>query len=361
MTNRESASLAEKWIKPVAIKSCLKKLSLGFWVGSIQSLITLPPEILSGQNLTDIEIISSKSRGSQMNPISMTTSLHPVIKCVSLRRLRLTNVQISEEVLDEIFSVCKLLVDVMLSGCKGFRTIKVQNLHHLRKLRIDSGKQNGVNLEINGVPNIRVFMFEAKILPLNLNSLGSVTELSLGGMIMDDAFMHMIKSKLPFLQILTLDMKLSTLETFDFSCASMKSLSLLSSPITSVKVYAPKLKFFRFSGETMPSLLFPAAIDVLEQIKIHLSLMWRPMDDSFSLKMSEAFTLSSKCDVQIDCIALPLDIDLDDLRRRVPFPAMNVQRLLVRIDSREEGLWERSPFFDALFLICHPDSGACSR
>ncbi|KAI3521671.1 hypothetical protein L1887_11143 [Cichorium endivia] len=351
LKNQESASLAEKWIRPLGIKCRLKRLSLGIFVGKTASLITLPAEILSGQALTDIDISCSSIIGSQMNPVSMTTT-YPVINCVSLSRLQLYNVQISEEVLVCIFSICKLLVNVKLSGCTGFRAIKVQNLHRLYQFRIDSGKQNGVDLVINDVPNIRVFTFEGNTLPFNLDSLRSVTELWLGGMMMNDAFLRIIKSKIPFLESLTLDMKLSTLESFDITCASMKRLSLLSCThnLVAVKVYAPKLGFFSFSGTTMPSLLFPAI--VVEQIQIELSLsISRPVKDSFFLKMREALKLSSKCDIKIDDIGpLDNDFDLDDLRRRVPYPSMNVQQLSF-ITTRDEGL---SPLFDALFLICHP-------
>ncbi|KAL7604145.1 hypothetical protein Lser_V15G15054 [Lactuca serriola] len=360
MTNQESASLAEKWIRLMATKSStLKQLSLRICISSDYS-VTLPAEILSsGRNLTDLEISCSSSIGLQMmNPFSMTS--HPVIiNCVCLRRLQLKNVHIIEEVLDDIFSICRLLVRVELSCCTGFRRVKVQNLHRLNQFRINSaGKRNPVVLEINDVPNIRLFNLEGNTLLPSMDSLGSVTTLWLAGMIVDDAFLHIIKSKFPFLESLTLDMKLSKVESFDITCASMKRLSLLWCPhmLIDVKVYAPKLVFFYFSGETtMPRLLFPEI--VLEEIQIELSLIRRPMDNSFFLKMREAFTLSRKCDIQIQIhgiLASDINLDLDDQRRRVPFPAMNVQRVSLRTFS-DDGLWrDSSPFFDAFFMICHP-------
>ncbi|KAI3521675.1 hypothetical protein L1887_11147 [Cichorium endivia] len=352
LDNQESASLAKKWIRSAAIKSRLKRLSLGIFFGRTSSLITWPAEILSGQTLTDIKIVCFTS--TLINPFSRTTT-HPVINCVSLRRLGLHYVHISEEVLNGIFSICKLLVNVWLCGCTGFRTIKVQNLHRLDQFRIDSSEENGVDLEFYDVPNIHLFTMEVQNLhrlPFNLDSLRSVTELWLGGMMINDAFLRIIKSRFRFLESLTLDMKLSTFESFDITCASMKRLSLQSCThnLVAVKVYAPKLGFFSFSGTTMPSLLFPAI--VVEQIQIELSLsISRPLKDSFFLKMREALKLSSKCDIKIDDIRpLDSDFDLDDLRRRIPFPAMNVQQLLFIADP-VEGV---SSFFDALFFICHP-------
>ena len=70
--------------------------------------------------------------------------------------------------------------------------------------------------------------------------------------------------------------------------------------------------------------------------------------------------LSSKCSrLHIKTInhhrPLPLEIDIDDLRRRLPFPpATNLQKLLFK-NTGDECLWECSPFFQAFFEICCPE------
>ncbi|KAL7603367.1 hypothetical protein Lser_V15G17329 [Lactuca serriola] len=119
--NQDSASLAEKWIRPVASKSSLYELSLTFVVASAS--FTLPDNILS------VLIILS-------------------------------------------------LVKIKLLHCKGFNTIKVKNLSYLYTLRIISDEGNTTFLEINHVPNLRKCSFDLRFqsppanpLPFNAHSL----------------------------------------------------------------------------------------------------------------------------------------------------------------------------------------------
>ncbi|XP_023750379.1 F-box protein At5g03100 [Lactuca sativa] len=352
--NQESASFAENWIRPMAIRSCLRELSLAIRYSNAS--LTLPDEILSGENLIKMSVSSS-----MIDSVLMAS--HPVIKCLSLRELNLQDVHISEQVLNDILSTCSLLVKVQLFSCTGFKTIKVKNLHCLRELGIVSEYVLAMStvLEINDVPNIRSFTFISKPLPFDLDSLVSVTELSLGHMIVDDAFVNIIQSKFPFLESLTLDLDFWKLECFNFTCVTMKKLSIVLDQFikpVNIKVYAPNLISFHFRGFTMPSLLFQATI--LEEMDLDLFLM-RPLiiDESFFLKMREALTFSRKCNIQIQITKfddiIPSDINVDDLTRRVPFPAINVTQLTFRTFRQDKGLGDqRLPFFDALFTICHP-------
>ncbi|GKA10028.1 hypothetical protein Tco_0689461 [Tanacetum coccineum] len=52
-------------------------------------------------------------------------------------------------------------------------------------------------------------------------------------------------------------------------------------------------------------------------------------------------------------LILPLNMDLDDLKRRIAFPAMSVQQLSLKIKFSNE-LWDFSSFLDVFFSICHP-------
>ncbi|KAI3506495.1 hypothetical protein L1887_28856 [Cichorium endivia] len=115
--NQESASHVEKWIRPVATKTCLKELFLS--IDLTNASLTLPDDILSGENLTNLRV-SVPTRGT--HSVWMST---PVIKCVSLQELHLYNVCISEEALHDILSSCSLLVKIeLLYSCKEFKTIK---------------------------------------------------------------------------------------------------------------------------------------------------------------------------------------------------------------------------------------------
>ncbi|CAH1421373.1 unnamed protein product [Lactuca virosa] len=341
--NQESASHAEKWIRSVSTKTCLKKIFLSIFPSSVCALFTLPDEILLGENLTTLRVLASRGTVS-------VRSHHPVIKCVSLRELHLDGVCISEETLNLILSSCSLLVKIELpniysDSCEGFKTIKVINLPFLYALSIGLDGWQSTSLEIRDVPNLGVFSYQlfhsARLwdphpLPFNANahsiSLGSnVTQLMLGGVIADNAGLDMIKSGFPSLEGLTLHLTSWILGSFHFTCASIKRLSLQSCPesLIDVQVHAPKLLFFDFGGDMLPSLLFPDSS--LWHIDLSLALHL-PVDANFFLKMREALTLSRNCDLRIiiteNNSKLPFNIDIEDLRRRLLFPpATNVQEL----------------------------------
>ncbi|KAI3497423.1 hypothetical protein L1887_40020 [Cichorium endivia] len=356
--NQESASHAEQWIGPVASKHCLKEISLSITLNGAS--FTLPDEILSGESLTKIKI-SVPMRG--IHSVWMKT---PVIKCSSLRELHLEGVCISEEALHDILLSCSSLVKIVLLGsCKGFKTIRVKNLPRLYELQIALDVVDSTALQISDVPNLGVFSCNVDLkfrrhppIPFNAYSisLGSnVTQLMLAGMVTDNLCLDRIKSGFPFLESLTLDLTSWMLESFHFTCASIKILSLLSCPdiLIDVQVHAPKLKNFEFCGDTLPSLLFP--VSSLNRLLLSLSLDL-PVDANFFLKMRETLALSRECYLNITThnSELPFDMDMDDLRTRLLLPpAMNVQELCFETDE-DDCLWERSPFFDAFFEICHP-------
>ncbi|CAI9264582.1 unnamed protein product [Lactuca saligna] len=359
--NQESASHAEKWIGPLATKTCLKEFSLSITLNGAS--FTLPDEILSGENLTKIRV-----SGTHGGRVPMTTSQHPVIKCVSLRELHLDCVCISEEALNHILSSCSLLVKiVLLNSCNGFNTIKVKNLPRLYELRINLNAVDSTALEISDVPNLGLFSYKLDVRfwlhdhpppPFNASSISlgrSVTHLTLAGVITDNACLDIFKSQFPFLQSLTLYLTSWMLGSFHLTCPSIKILFLLSCPamVIDVQVYAPKLLYVHLSGCILPSLLFP--LSSLQHFKVSLMLQL-PVDADFFLMMREAFELSRLCYLHIstDNSNPPLDIDIDDLRTRLLLPpATNMQELWFETEQ-DEGLWERSPFFDAFFEICHP-------
>ncbi|CAI9262911.1 unnamed protein product [Lactuca saligna] len=155
--NQESASQAEKWIKDVATKTCLKEISLSllFWGASFR----LPDEILASENLTKLRVSAPRINS---NSVWMTAT-NPVIKCVSsLRELHLEGVSISEEALHHILSSCCLLVKIeLLHSREGFKTIKVKNLPRLYELNISFASlyKNSTALEISDVPKLGVFSY----------------------------------------------------------------------------------------------------------------------------------------------------------------------------------------------------------
>ncbi|KAL6524599.1 hypothetical protein OROHE_016270 [Orobanche hederae] len=106
----EWASVAEKWIRSVATKTCLKELSLKF--SHLSASLTLPDEILSvAKNLTKLKV--SSSHGTH----SVWMNHPPIINCVSLREVLLSGVRISEEVLNGILLSCSMLAKLELKLC----------------------------------------------------------------------------------------------------------------------------------------------------------------------------------------------------------------------------------------------------
>ncbi|CAI9284851.1 unnamed protein product [Lactuca saligna] len=362
--NQESASLAEKWIQSVATKSCLKELSLN--IRLLGASLRLPDEILSGENLTKIRVSASSTM--VIHSDSMKTSHHP--KCVSLRELHLHDVLISEEVLHDILSSCNLLEEIHLVRCSGdLNAIRIKNLPCLYHLHIVTNDGGSTALEINHVPILRVFTCNVimhgrskrPLINAHSISLGSnVTKLTLcSGVFIDNASLDMmINSGLHCLESLTLDLTCWTSKTFYFTSASIKRFSLLDCPqlVDVVHVTAPKLLFWTFKGEMMPRLLFPDS--TLEEIEFQLRITIPRLSASFFLNMRKAVALATKCNIHIDISyknhdLQPFEIDIDDLRARLPFPpAINV--VVYLRTNGDECLWERSAFFDAFFEICHP-------
>ncbi|XP_071712336.1 putative F-box/LRR-repeat protein At3g58880 [Rutidosis leptorrhynchoides] len=308
LDNKLASHLANKWIPTVAAQSCLKELSICICY-SYDSKIILPDEIFSGKNLHTLSL-----RDSRFSPIE-TVSRNPVIKCVNLRVLKLEFVKISEEVLDTLFSTCILLEKIHLSVDFGLKTFKVRNLHYLQELKLMISRPFDV-LKIDDVPDLRLFFYYVVREPIktfNLASLTSVTELSLHGVIIDFAFLDMIVSKLPSLEILCLLIRNWTLERLNFTSSSLKRLTLtirVRKKIV-IQVNAPKLHHLSYSGNTMPSLLFRSS-EAHDYMKLKLHL-WDPIDRSFFLKMREILNLPSKFDIEIRCISYePAKIDNED-------------------------------------------------
>ncbi|GKC03780.1 F-box protein-like protein [Tanacetum coccineum] len=343
--NQELAFAAEKWIQHIVSKSCLKDLSLK--IDCLIDSFTLPKELFSSENLSTIKLTTEigKSR--------LRICSNPFIKCVTLRVLDLHYVNISEEVLHNLLSACTLLEKIKVWCCRGLKNVLVKNLRHLRELAISS-----VVLEINNVPSLCLFDYDAiswgsnKFVPFKIDSLGSVTQLSIKRVIVDeDALLDIIKSKFPLLERLELDISICELESLVITSASLKRLTLSiweNDRQVNVQVYAPKLLSFTYLGEEVHGLHFPTIAP--RQIDLNYILS-RPLDISFFLKLWEVLNSSSKFDIHIESPVAPSNIDVNDLRRRCPFPVTNMQKFKLRLcESTNVDI----RFFDAFFSIFHP-------
>ncbi|GJT05852.1 hypothetical protein Tco_0840314 [Tanacetum coccineum] len=190
---------------------------------------------------------------------------------------------------------------------------------------------------------------------MRMNTLERVRELHLARLSVGKTFSDMILSKFPFLETLYLIMPKCTLETFEITCVSLKKVTLnywFSDKQMNIHIYASKLLYFSYEGRKIPSLLFPSKTPAEIKLVLRLHKSY-PIDQSFFIKVREALDLSSNFDIKIKNNFVPLNIDLDDLRRMVPFPARNVQ-LLSFGEHLDTKLWKHSPLFDFIFSICCP-------
>nr|XP_043634322.1 uncharacterized protein LOC122605435 [Erigeron canadensis] len=123
--------------------------------------------------------------------------------------------------------------------------------------------------------------------------------------------------------------------------------------LVSIQVYAPKLQYFHYTGPVLDSLFFPAIAP--EQIHLRLELE-KPIDSSFFLKLREVLNFQTNFKIKVTYRSpekvLPVDIDVNDVRRRVPIPATTVQQIYFLFPG--ESFWESAPLFDTFFSICHP-------
>ncbi|GJR75042.1 replication protein A 70 kDa DNA-binding subunit B [Tanacetum coccineum] len=134
---------------------------------------------------------------------------------------------------------------------------------------------------------------------------------------------------------------------------SLKELSLtMCYKEINIQVYASGLLYFSYDGHKMPTLFFPS------NTPAHIKLILRfheydPTDLFYFLKVREALDLSSNFDIETIDDFVPSNIDLDDLRRMVPFPARNVQQLSFGKHWQQK-LWKHTPLLDFLLSICYP-------
>ncbi|GJS29893.1 F-box protein-like protein [Tanacetum coccineum] len=316
--NQELAFLAEKWVHFVASKSSLKELYLRI-----------------RDNLNHVN-------------------------CVSLRVLQLHHVRISKELLHKLLSTCTLLEKISLFCYERIKTIKINNLHCLREVKFESGVQNDA-FEIIDVPSLKLFSYDSSLErrkkppPFNICSLGSITELYLDGVVIDASLFHIIETKLPFLESLTLDMRYSQAGNLDITSVSLKRMtlkSLLKARPVYIQVNAPKLLYFCYDGwNNIASLLFTTI--TLENITIILTFA-KMVDHSFFLNMSEVLNFSSKFHFKLDFSGYGDVVhDIDNLRRNLLFPAKNIQQL--SLDMLFNGPWLKHIFFDVFFSVCHPN------
>ncbi|XP_071712311.1 F-box protein At5g03100-like [Rutidosis leptorrhynchoides] len=353
--NKQSASLANKWIQTAATQRCLKELSLTIYNSRCSEFI-LTDEIFSGENLHIFEVYCF---GTIDRDDIVSVTRNRVINCVSLRILTLYSVKISDKVLNSLFSTCTLLEEIHLLFCTGLTNIKIKNLRYLQKLKLVSSEEEYKTLEVDDVPNLETFGYKCCGNPrtFKIDSISRVTKLSLFDVILDVAFFDNIKSKLHFLENLKLEFSSWCPEKLDITSASLKKLTIIFfeyERIDDVQVSAPKLCHLIYGCPTIiPNLSFQNHTTP-GKIQLDLLDLGTPTDNHRLYNMRELLDFSSEFDIGIKFHTYydqnALDMDIDDLKIRFPFPAKNVHKLSFSSDG-----WLHPSYLDALFTICHPN------
>nr|GEV28201.1 hypothetical protein [Tanacetum cinerariifolium] len=354
---------AYKLIMQAASKSSLNELHLR----NLTASFTLPDEIFSSENLHTLSLKLIFLGYWKSYSLNLYVSSNPAIHCTNLRVLELVYVHISQEVLNKLLSTCKLLqkIDIKLSW--QLKSVKVNNLRYLHELRINLNDCY-YTLEVDNVPSLRLLVYHAswmmwrKPTLFKMGTIGSLRELYLDNVSMDDAFSSMIKSSFPFLESLTLIIKWCSVEILNIRCPTLRSLNLCfrqdkpqqEQQQIKLQVYAPNLLRYSHASMAMPTLLFLTIPP--KQIELSLRL-YNPIDELFFIKMREALELSSKFNINIlaygDGVLVPA-FNIDDMRTILPFPATIFEELVFFITDINSVLWENSLLFDAFFSICHP-------
>ncbi|GKA09989.1 uncharacterized mitochondrial protein-like protein [Tanacetum coccineum] len=90
-----------------------------------------------------------------------------------------------------------------------------------------------------------------------------------------------------------------------------------------------------------------------EQFELHMMLV-DAIDDMFFLKMRVVLNLSSKFKIELKCYGFMVPFDIDDVRRRITFPATNVEKLLL-VRYSPKNFLDKSLLIDVLFSIFRPN------
>nr|GEV21532.1 hypothetical protein [Tanacetum cinerariifolium] len=303
--NHEVGSLAEKCIRLLSTESCLKELQLA--IGLTIDSFTIPDELFCVKTLIKMVIRSPVIKWSNKTSLQRLRTYSVASPWLMVKADKNPDViTFKDPVLGDNYlmknSPISIAQDELLSS-RVLKEFKVRNLLYLRESTIQPHEKNHT-LEIYDVPNIRSFAYgtpsQRNHLPFNRCVFGNVTELSLDGVIISDAFSDLIKSKFHCLENLTLKWSRWGPKSLDITCLTLKRLFLLldrwnrGDNYINVQIYAPKLHIFKYHGMPVPNLKFSAIVP--KQIKLVHKVYSYGFDDSFFPKIREALMLTSEFD-----------------------------------------------------------------
>ena len=98
-----------------------------------------------------------------------------------------------------LLSTCTLLEKIKLLWCEGLKNVKVKNLLHLSELDILLKEPDDL-WEINNVPSLCSFCYRTKFpsqksMPFQIDSLATVTELRIKGVMIENSFFDTLEAK----------------------------------------------------------------------------------------------------------------------------------------------------------------------
>ncbi|KAL3642225.1 hypothetical protein CASFOL_013040 [Castilleja foliolosa] len=246
--NPKSISFLEKWIPIVILNMGVKTFHLSFLHDYVY--FSLPHVFCKSETLQSLVLCG---------PILIRNPIDNVILCKNLQTLIFEDVLIEDDTLDMILSSCRLIETLVLRGCRGLRTIKLddrirlklfefQRYDVLQTLDYPSIEINAPTLETLTLVNSPSWFNLHKYLFPHLKSL-YLEEIQLSSMSFDSFSSNFF----PCLEELSL-IYCDGFDEFNLSSRSIKNFIIMYEgkyPLKAV-IDAPSLVRFEYFGDDIP-------------------------------------------------------------------------------------------------------------
>ncbi|CAA0822395.1 Unknown protein [Striga hermonthica] len=227
------------WVH-AAVDKNVKELDIQ--VNTNGKYFSLPSAVLLSTSIASLKLSGYLSLGSTSLGMS------------NLRELSIKgSLRINEAVIQQFEKCCPLMEDLRLVHCNGIYVISFLSLMKLRRVELHECEKVGY-IEIAS-PNLESFWFHAEKnqeCEINLQSLGSLKNLTLKDNRMMDTVLQGFLSKATLLEKLVL-LKCAKLRRLTILSDRLKSLALIQCyKLEEVNIDAPNLSSLQYSGNRVP-------------------------------------------------------------------------------------------------------------
>ncbi|XP_030971861.1 uncharacterized protein LOC115991982 isoform X2 [Quercus lobata] len=335
------ASLVDKWIE-LAFENDAKEIDLLVETEENSCYTyTLPKTIF---------VAKSTNYCKLGQPFSWTG-----VKFYSLQKLRLQEVCLNEEIIQDIIHTCPFITDFGLIMFKGPKILEISNLPKLRNVTVipDDNYVESVKIDL---PNLQIFRLGySNQCQLDITGCKDLKELWLDSVNITDQLFHFSISRFPHLETLLIN-DCSMLERVNISVQRLRELRIFScQKLLYVEIDAPNLSLFRYcnSSNQMAKLFLKNAPCCLE-----LNLKLDPndlVDTHWFLNLREFLLMSNQRKYLKILVFLSeaVTFDLKELSGMSLPPPVELD--LMKLDIRNSALSiDYVTFIDGLLWSCRP-------